>query len=140
MRYLILILSVLVLTACSETIMLTKPGGEAVATGTLKFRPNPPHLLTVTLNGKTYEGEIDSKKVENRAELFKRFGSDSRHYQRIFSSLDTDHNVYQHKGILKAADGAILTCEYLSSKERGISGACEDGKGQAYEVHEQAVK
>jgi hypothetical protein len=140
MRYLILALSVLVLAACSETIMLTKPGGEAVATGTLKFRPNPPHWLTVTLNGKTYEGEVASKKVENQAELFKRFGSDSRHYQRIFSGLDTDHNVYQHKGILKSSDGATLTCEYLSSRERGTFGACEDGKGQAYDVHEQPVK
>jgi hypothetical protein len=134
MRYLILALSALALTACSTTVLLSKPGGETVATGTLEFRPNPPHRLTITLDGKAYEGDVDSKKLDNRAELRKRFYSDSKHYQRIFSGLDTDHDIYQYKGILKAPDGATLTCEYLSSRKRGLLGACEDGKGQIYEV------
>ena len=125
MRYLILALSVLVLIACSETIMLSKPKGETVATGTLRFRLNPPHHLTVTLNGNIYEGDVDSKSIEmsDSDHLLMRFGAYYKHY---------DH---QYKGTLKTPAGDTLTCEYLSSKGGGTLGVCEDPKGQTYEVH-----
>ena len=136
MRYLIIVLSVLVLAACSETIMLSKPEGGTAATGTLKFRPTPPHRLTVALDGKNYDGDMDCKEVhENDVHMRERFGANSKHYQAIFSGLNTTHRVHHYKGTLKAPDGATLACEYLSSNEGGTLGACEDGKGKTYEVH-----
>jgi len=134
MRYLVIALSVLVLAACSETIMLTKPGGETIAKGVLKIRPSPPHWLTVTLDGKSYEGDVDSHEVDDSAELRKRYGSYSKHYQAIFLGFNTTHHVHHYTGVLKAPDGATLTCAYLSSVG-GTIGTCEDGKGQIYEVH-----
>lgn len=134
MRYLIIALSALVLAACSETIILSKPGGEAVATGTLKVHPNPPHRLIVTLDGKTYEGNIDSKEVDNSAELRKRFGANSKRYQGISEGLlHAAYHVHHYTGVLKAADGATLTCDYISS-DGGKLGTCEDAKGQIYDV------
>ena len=135
MRYLIIVLSVLALTACGETIMLSKMDGEAVATGKMKFRPNPPHSLTVILDGKTYEGDVDSHEVDDDAHLRERFGANSKHYKAIFLGFNTTHHVHHYKGTLKAPDGATLACEYLSSSGGGVLGLCEDGKGQAYEVH-----
>lgn len=135
MRYLIIALSALALAACSETIILSKPGGEAVATGTLKIHANPPHWLTVTLDGKTYEGDIDSKEVDNSAELRKRFGANSKRYREISEGLlHAAYHVHHYTGVLKAADGATLTCNYLSS-DGGKLGTCDDDKGQVYEVH-----
>jgi len=134
MRYLIIALSVLVLAACGETIMLTKPGGEIIAKGVLKVRPSPPHQLTVTLDGKSYEGDVDSKEVDNSAELRERYGAYSKHYQAIFLGFNVTHHVHHYKGALKSPDGATLTCDYLSSNG-GTFGTCDDGKGQIYEVH-----
>lgn len=138
MRYLIIALSVLALSACSETIMLSKPGDETAATGTLKFRLNPPHRFTITLAGKLYEGDMDSKEVDNSAELDKlrkRYGPTSKHYVAILSGLNTTHHVHHYKGVLKASDDATLICDFLSSNDGGRLGACDDGKGQIYEVH-----
>lgn len=134
MRYLIIALSVLALAACSETIMLSKSGGETIAKGVLKFRFSSPHQLTVTLNGKSYEGDVDSKEVDNSAELRKRYGAYSKHYQAIFAGLDNTHHVHNYKGVLTGPDGATLTCEFLSSYG-GTFGTCDDGNGQIYEVH-----
>ena len=136
MRYLIIVLSALALTACgSEAIRLSKPGGETVATGALKFRLNPPHQLTVVLDGKTYEGDVDSKEVENSAELRKRFGANSKRYQAILSGLNhASYHIHHYQGILKAQSGSTLTCEFLSSDDGGKLGECEDGKGQTYEI------
>ena len=135
MRYLIIALSLLALTACSETVMLSKPGGEAVATGTLKFHLNPPDRLTVTLNGKSYAGDVDRKEVDNLAELRKRYGANSKRYQEISEGLlHATYHVHHYTGVLKAADGSTLTCDYLSS-DGGKLGTCDDDKGQVYEVH-----
>ena len=137
MRYLIIVLSVLMLAACSETIMLNKSGGEAIAKGILKFRFNPPHQLTVFLDGQSYEGDVDSKEMDiNMDELRKRYGANSKHYEAILSGLNTTHHVHYYKGVLTAPDGATLTCEYMSSDgDGGTLGTCDDGKGQIYEVH-----
>lgn len=134
MRYLIIVLSVLMLAACSETIMLSKPEGETVAKGILNIRLNPPHRLTVFLDGKSYEGDVDSKEVDHSEELRKRFGANSKHYQAIFLGFNTTHHVHQYHGVLKALDGATLTCDFLSS-DGGKLGTCDDRKGQIYEVH-----
>jgi len=134
MNYSIIVLSVLALTACSETIKLSKPGGETIAKGVMEFRFNPPHWLTVTLNGKAYEGDVDSKEVDNRAELRERYGANKKHYSAILEGLNTTHRVHQYEGVLKAPDGATLTCEYLSSNAK-TTGTCVDGKGQIYEVY-----
>ena len=116
--------------------MLSKPGGETIATGALTFRLNPPYQLTVVLDGKTYEGDVDSKEVDNRAELRKRFGANSKRYRAISSGMNhAFYHVHHYQGILKAADGTTLTCEFLSSDDGGKLGECEDGKGQVYEVH-----
>lgn len=139
MRYLIMALSVLMLAACSEPFMLSKPGGEIIAKGVLKLRANPPHRLTVTLDGKTYEGDVDSKEMGNSAEVLKKlreqYGATSKHYQAVLSGLNTTHHVHHYTGVLKATDGATLTCNYLSSDgDGGELGTCDDGKGQTYEV------
>lgn len=136
MRYLIIALSVLALAACSETIRLSKPGGETLTTGTLKFRINPPHRLTIILDGKTYEGDVDSKEVDNSDELRKRFGANSKRYQAIFLGLNhASYHVHHYQGILKAADSDMLTCEFLSSDDGGKLGECKDGKGLIYEMY-----
>lgn len=137
MRYLITALSVLVLAACSETIILSKPGGETIAQGILKPRFNPPHRLTVILDGKSYEGDVDSKEMDiNMDALRKRYGATSKHYQAILSGLNTTHHVHHYTGVLKSPDGATLTCDYMSSDgDGGTLGTCDDGKGQIYEVH-----
>jgi len=135
MRYLLIAFLVLVLAACSETIMLSKSGGETIAKGIMKLRPSPPHRLTVTLDGKVYAGDVESKEVDNSAELRKRYRVHSKRYQAIFSGLaHATYHVHHYTGILKAADGTTLTCDYLSSGG-GLMGTCDDGKGQVYEVH-----
>lgn len=135
MRYLIIALSVLALTACSETIMLRKPGDETAAKGMLEFSFSSPHRLTVTLNGKAYEGYMDSKEADNSAELRERYEAFSKHLQKLSQRHSNIHHVHQYTGVLKAPDGATLACEFLSSTSGEKIGICDDGKGQAYEVY-----
>lgn len=135
MRYLIIALSVLFLTACSETIMLSKPSGETVGTGTLRYHTNPPHSLTVTLNGKSYTGDVNSVEVDNSAELRKRYGANSKLYRKISEGLlHSTYHEHHYTGVLKAADGATLTCDYFSPGGE-LTGVCEDGNGEVYDVH-----
>lgn len=118
--------------------MLSKPGGEAVAKGIVKLRPNPPHRLTATLDGKTCRGDLDSKEMDiNIAELRKRYGASSKHYQAILSGLlHTGHHTHHYKGVLMASDGATLTCDYMSEADDSETlGTCIDGKEQIYEVY-----
>ena len=135
MRYLIIALSVLLLAACSETIILSKPDGETIAKGNLKLSLSPPYRLTVTLDGKSYEGDVDSKEVDNRSELRNRYGANSKRYQEISEGLlHATYHVHHYTGVLRAADGSTLTCDYLSSSVKTL-GTCDDDKGQIYEVH-----
>jgi hypothetical protein len=137
MRYLIIVLSVLALAACSETFMLSRLDSEPAGAGTLKPRFNPPHQLTIVLGGKTYAGDVDSREMDyNIDDIRKRYGASSKHYQAVLSGLNTMHHVHHYKGVLKAQDGDTLTCDFMSShQEQAALGTCEDGKGQTYEVH-----
>jgi hypothetical protein len=134
MRYLTIALSALMLAACSETIMLRKPGEETAARGMLEFRFSSPHRLTVTLNGKAYEGYMDRKEADNSAELRARYEAFGRHLQKLSQRHSNIHHVHHYNGVLKAPDGATLTCEFLSSASGEKTGICEDAKGQVYEV------
>jgi len=135
MRYLIIVLSVLMLTACSSTIMLSKPGGEPITKGKLEFRFSSPHRLSVALNGKVYEGDVDRSEADNSAELRERYPAFSKHFEKISQGHNSIHHVHLYKGVLKASDSSTLTCEFVSSTSGEIVGTCDDGLGQIYEVH-----
>jgi len=64
---------------------------------------------------------------QNLAELRKRYPG--KHYDRIFSGLDTDHYVYAAQPELRAANGATLRCSAVWRAGGSPAGRCVTADG-----------
>ena len=77
-----------------------------------------------------------SLSANNLAALRKRYyGVNSKHWDRIFAGLDTDHATYSIKTIAKSAEGQEVSCRLIWGSGAKPSGICTDQAGTAFPVH-----
>jgi hypothetical protein len=94
------------------------------------FRHEEPEQPAMTLEfaGKRYEASgFAINRKQNLAELKRRY--DPKHYDRIFSGLDTDHYVYSAEPLLRATDGATLRCFMAWRSGAYPAGTCTTDDG-----------
>ena len=108
-------LAVFALLGCSGHThhLATEESNGAIAVGAFQHEgPGGPSMV-LEFEGKSFEarGFAISRK-QDLVELKRQYGS-SRHYDRIFSGLDTDHFVYSAEPQLSAANGATLRCSAI---------------------------
>jgi hypothetical protein len=85
--------------------------------------------MTLEFAGTRFEanGFVIERK-QNLTELRRRYGP-GKHYDRIFSGLDTDHIVYSAEPTLRAGNGATLRCSAVWRSGAVPAGPCVTGEG-----------
>ena len=78
---------------------------------------------------------FDVRTSQDLSELHKRYaGTNPKHWDRITSGLDTEHKIYAAEPVLKAADGAELSCRLAWQSGHPPAGVCLDKAGQVYSI------
>ena len=89
------------------------------------FRHEGPEGVSIVLEfqGTRFEASgFAIQRSQNLAELRRKYPG--KHYQRIFSGLDTDHYVYTAEPELRAGNGAILRCSAVWRAGGSPAGEC----------------
>lgn len=89
--------------------------------------PDEPAMM-LEFAGKRFEAKgFPINRKQNLAELKRRY--DPKHYDRIFSGLDTDHYIYSAEPLLRAVEGATLRCVMAWRAGSSPAGACVTDDG-----------
>ena len=136
-KYYLGMLAILMLTGCTApTHMLVKEGGAPFVGGELIHDRGEGNLLVLEAPDRRYEarGFVVDRQT-NLAELRKRYyGVNPKHWNRIFSGLDTDHVTYSIETIAKSADGHEVSCRLAWSSNMKPAGVCTDQAGAVFPV------
>lgn len=66
--------------------------------------------MVLEFQGESFEArDFVIRRKQDLVDLRRQYGS-SRHYDRIFSGLDSDHYVYSAEPMLRSKNGAVLQC------------------------------
>ncbi|MCK9285486.1 MAG: hypothetical protein M0P39_14525 [Rhodocyclaceae bacterium] len=109
---------------------------EGAASGFLKgelVHLQPSRLILESEERKYVAEGFEVQRHQNRAELRKRYRmSDPKHWDRIASGLDKDHESYSAVANPKAQDGSELTCRLAWRAVQTPQGTCQDNSGKEY--------
>ncbi|MBI5436658.1 MAG: hypothetical protein HY937_06100 [Nitrosomonadales bacterium] len=128
------ILAVLLLTGCaSQTHLLAKEDNAPFFGGELVHDRGEDNRLVLEALNRRYEARgfvVESQ--TNLAALRKRYyGVNPKHWERIFSGLDTDHVVYSIETIAKSAEGHEVSCRLMGGGAKPAD-VCTDQAGAAF--------
>ncbi|MHB0926710.1 MAG: hypothetical protein ACYC1F_09420 [Gallionellaceae bacterium] len=135
--YYLALLAILMLAACASPVhRLVKDDGASFVTGELVHDRGEGNLLVLEAPNRRYEarGFVVDRQT-HLAELRKRYyGVNPKHWNRIFSGLDTDHVTYSVETIAKSADGQEVSCRIMWGGAAKPAGVCTDQAGAAFPV------
>jgi hypothetical protein len=124
--------AVLVLSACGAHVHSLMPEESDPALGVGWFShegPEPPEM-DIEFEGKRFEARgFAIEKTQNLKELRRRYGTNRRHWDRIFSGQDTDHLTRSAEADLRAADGAQMRCAVAWRGALTPAGTCFTADG-----------
>lgn len=90
--------------------------------------------MVLVIDGIRFEGSgFEIKRGQNLPELRRMFGP-GKHYDRIISSLDTDHLVYSASPELRAKSGETIRCLLVWNSGQGPAGVCTKADGKQLDV------
>lgn len=95
-----------------------------------------PSRLVLESSERKYIAEgFEVSRHQNLAELHKRYRmSEPKHWDRITSGLDKDHESYSAEAKPKAPDGAELNCRLAWPSGKNPQGICQDKVGKEYVI------
>ena len=130
-------LAILMLTGCAgATHLSVKEGGAPFVGGELIHGRGEGNHLVLEAPDRRYEarGFVVDRQT-HLAELRKRYyGVNPKHWNRIFSGLDTDHVSYSVETVAKSADGQEVSCRIMWGGAAKPAGVCTDQAGAALPV------
>jgi len=95
-----------------------------IAVGTFRHEGPEGTAMVLEFRGLRFEAlGFAIERKQNLAELRRLYGT-GKHYDQIFSGLDTDHYVYSAQPVLRAANGATLRCSAIWRVGGSPSGHC----------------
>lgn len=131
-KYYLGILAILIFTGCaSPTHPLEKQGSAPFVGGELVHDRGDGNLLMLDAPNRRYEARgFVVERHTNIAALRKRYyGVNSKHWERIFSGLDTNHVTYTAVTVAKSADGQEVSCSLIWGAGAKPAGICTDQAG-----------
>lgn len=87
--------------------------------------------LSIEISGKQFEGELSIKKQLNWEKIHRIYGSDSRHWARISSGLDKDHDVSVGTANVTSTDGEMMECILVWTNSDRPGGECINRAGES---------
>lgn len=131
------ILAILWLTGCaSHVYQLAREVEMPFIAGELVHDRGEGNRLVLEAPNRRYEARgFDVERQTNSAALRKRYyGVNSKHWDRIFSGLDTVHVVYSFETIARSAEGHEVSCRLMWKSGTKPEGVCTDQAGAAYSI------
>ncbi len=131
------ILAILLLTGCaSQSHLLVKENNAPFVSGELVHDSGRDNRLVLEASNRRYEARgFVVERHTNLAALRKRYyGVNPKHWERIFSGLDTDHVTYSAETIAKSAEGQEVSCRVMWGGGAKPAGVCTDQAGAAIPV------
>jgi hypothetical protein len=114
---------------------LVSEGDTGRVVGSLRHEGNEAPSMVLEYDGKRYEGRgFKIHRDQNLAELQRRYGYGSKHYERISSSLDTDHLVYSAETDLSTNDGTSMRCSLAWVATKKPAGLCTTFAGKQIKI------
>ncbi len=129
MRRLILILPLIALTGCASNVALKDASDATQAVGTLTLTWLIHNSMEVTLDGKRYVGEWDSKRCLN-VECRGVYGNVAKVHRR---------HIDKGQAILESREGDRLDCEWVSHLP-DVQGTCRARDGRVFKLVESRSK
>ncbi|MDH4283685.1 MAG: hypothetical protein OEV35_00040 [Gallionellaceae bacterium] len=132
------ILTMLLLAGCAGPVhLLNKKDSVPFIAGELIHDRGEDNRLVLEALNRRYEAHgFTVERQTNLAELRKRYyGVNPKHWERIFSGLDTDHVTYSVETIAKSADGHEVSCRLVWGGSAKPAGICTDQAGAVFPVH-----
>lgn len=124
-------LAALALAGCAAHThsLLREVSDRGFTMGTFQHNGSTASSMVLEFEGQRFEanGFVIERK-QNLAELRRQYGS-GKHYDQIFSGLDTDHYVYSAEPKLRAENGATLRCSAVWRRCGVPAGHCVTTKG-----------
>lgn len=131
------VLTVLWLTGCaSHGHQLVREDDVPFIRGELVHDRGERNRLVLEAPNRRYEARgFVVERQTNLADLRKRYyGVNPKHWDRIFSGLDTEHVVYVIETIARSADGHEVSCRLMWPSGANPSGVCMDETGTEFLV------
>ncbi len=96
-----------------------------ITVGTFRHEGPEGSMMALEFRGIRFEARgFAIERNQNLAELKRRYGIDRKHWDRIFSGMDTDHYVYAAQPELHAGNGATLRCSAVWRSGGSPAGEC----------------
>lgn len=93
----------------------------------------PDRLIVETAN-QHFTGDLVVREHVDWEKLRKTYRSNIRHWRRITSGLDKDHQTYIGTAELKSAGGEMLRCRLAWSRSDKPEGECTDQSGTSFKI------
>ncbi len=101
-----------------------------IAVGTFRHEGPEGSTMVLEFRGTRFEARgFAIERNQSLAELKRRYGIDRKHWDRIFSGMDTDHYVYSAEPVLRAENGATLRCPTVWRSGSAPAGHCVTAEG-----------
>ena len=128
-------LVMLALPGCAgHSHRLVQSDQPSLAAGWFRHEGQEEPAMILEFEGKRFETHgFAIRRNQNLAELRQQFGS-GKHYDRIFSGLDTDHYVYSANPEPRAEDGATIRCSLIWLAAGSPAGSCTSNDRRLVEV------
>ena len=95
-----------------------------IAMGTFRHEGSEGPSMMLEFEGTRYEAQgFAINRKQNLGELRRRYCS-GKHYDRIFSGVDTDHYEYSAEPVLRAEKGTTLRCKMTWTDNISPAGHC----------------
>ena len=136
-KFCLSMLAILLLIGCaSPAHLLVKEDDAPFVGGELVHDRGEGNRLVLEAPNRRYEARsFIVERQTNMAALRKRYyGVNPKHWERIFSGLDTDHITYSVETIAKSAEGQEISCRLVWGGVVKPAGVCTDQAGAAFPV------
>lgn len=125
-------LAVFALTGCvgHTHSLIQGERDREITVGTFRHEGPEGSMMVLEFRGTRFEARgFAIERNQNLAELKRRYGIDRRHWDRIFSGMDTDHYVYSAEPVLRAGNGTTLRCPAVWRSGGSPAGYCVTAEG-----------
>ncbi|OGS95597.1 MAG: hypothetical protein A3G79_00635 [Gallionellales bacterium RIFCSPLOWO2_12_FULL_57_18] len=131
------ILAVLWLTGCASHVhQLVREDGVPFIAGELVHDSGEGNRLVLEAPNRRYQARgFAVERQTNLADLRKRYyGVNPKHWDRIFSGLDTDHVTLAVETVARDNDGVEVSCRFVWISGAKPEGVCTDQAGAEFLV------
>jgi hypothetical protein len=125
-------LAVLALAGCigHTHSLIQGESDREITVGTFRHEGPEGSMMVLEFRGTRFEAHgFAIERNQNLADLKRRYGIDRKHWDRIFSGMDTDHYVYSAQPELRSSNGTTLRCSAVWRSGGSPAGHCVTAEG-----------